>query len=320
MSSQPIAMEYTILGRTGLRVSIAGLGCGGPSRLGQATGKSEQESIAVVRNAVNVGVNLIDTAEVYGTETIVGKALAEIPRDQIVLATKKLLPAPDHTDPVGELRRGLEQSLRRLRMDYVDIYFLHGVRPEQYRHAYETFVPVLLRLREEGKIRALGITEAFIFDPQHNMLQQALTADCWDVMMVGFSLLNPSARTRVFPQTQQQNIGVLGMFAVRRALSQPAHLKALLDTLGRTGQIAPEVCAEEYPLGFLTAGGAASSIPEAAYRFCRHEPGIHTVLTGTGNIEHLRENITALLKPPLPQLDLQRLEQIFGSVDSVSGD
>jgi aryl-alcohol dehydrogenase-like predicted oxidoreductase len=217
------------------------------------------------------------------------------------------------------LRRGLEESLRRLRTDYVDIYFLHGVRPEQYRHAYETFVPVLLRLREEGKIRALGITEAFIFDPQHKMLQQALTADCWDVMMVGFSLLNPSARTRVFPQTQRQNIGVLGMFAVRRALSQPTHLKALLDTLAQNGQITPEICAEENSLGFLTADGAAASIPEAAYRFCRYEPGIHTVLTGTGNIEHLKENITALLKPPLPQPDLQRLERMFGSVDSVSG-
>ena len=60
-------MEYTTLGRTGWRVSIAGLGCGGPSRLGQATGKSEQESIAVVRRAVDLGINLIDPAEVYGT-------------------------------------------------------------------------------------------------------------------------------------------------------------------------------------------------------------------------------------------------------------
>ena len=320
MSNQPISMDYTILGRTGFRVSIAGLGCGGPSRLGQATGKSEQESIAVVQDAMNMGINLIDTAEVYGTEAIVGKALTGIPRDRVVLATKKLPPASDHPDPVGELRRGLEQSLRRLRTDYVDIYFLHGVRPAQYSYAYETLAPVLLQLREEGKIRALGITEAFIFDPQHKMLQQALTADCWDVMMVGFSLLNPSARTRVFPQTQQQNIGVLGMFAVRRALSQPAHLKALLDTLAQTGQITPEVHAEKDPLGFLLADGTASSIPEAAYRFCRHEPGIHTVLSGTGNIEHLRENITSLLKPPLPQLDLQRLERMFGSVDSVSGD
>ena len=313
-------MEYTILGRTSWRVSIAGLGCGGPSRLGQATGKSEQESIAVVRRALDLGINLIDTAEVYGTESIVGKALTEVSRDQVIVATKKLPPSSHHADPVGELRRGLEQSLRRLQTDYVDIYFLHGVRPEQYEYAYKTFVPVLLRLREEGKLRAVGITEAFINDPQHRMLQQAVTAECWDVMMVGFNLLNPSARTRVFPHTQKQNIGVLGMFAVRRALSQPAHLKTLLDGLRKNGQLASDACSEDDPLGFLTAKRVAASLPEAAYRFCRYEPGMHTVLTGTGNVAHLQENVTALLKPPLPQADLQRLEQLFGRVDSVSGD
>ena len=313
-------MEYTLLGRTGLRVSVAGLGCGGHSRLGQATGKTEQESIAVVRQALDLGITLIDTAEVYGTEPLVGKALAGVARDRVVLATKKLPPSADHTDPAGALRRGLEQSLRRLRTDYVDIYFLHGVRPEQYRFACDTLAPVLLRLREEGKVRAVGITEAFIPDPQHRMLQQAVTADCWDVMMVGFSLLNPSARTRVFPHTRRQNIGVLGMFAVRRALSQPAHLKVLLGELQKNGQLASEACDPDNPLGFLTDGGKAATIPEAAYRFCRHEPGLHTVLTGTGSVAHLTENVASLLKPPLLPADLQRLEQIFGRVDSVSGE
>ena len=312
-------MEYTILGRTGFRVSVAGLGCGGHSRLGQATGKSEQESVAVVRQALELGINLIDTAEVYGTESIVGKALEGVTRDRVVIATKKLLPSPEQPDPSGELQRGLEQSLRRLRTDYVDIYFLHGVRPEQYRYAYDTFVPVLQRMREEGKIRAVGITEAFTFDPQHRTLQQAVEADCWDVMMVGFSLLNPSARTRVFPHTRRQNIGVLDMFAVRRALSQPQSLKALIAELQNSGQLAPGACDESNPLGFLTADGKATTIPEAAYRFCRYEPGIHTVLTGTGNVEHLKENVASLLKPSLAQADLQRLEHIFGNIDSVSG-
>jgi aryl-alcohol dehydrogenase-like predicted oxidoreductase len=313
-------MEYTILGRTGLRVSVAGLGCGGHSRLGQATGKTEQESIAVVRAALDLGINLIDTAEVYGTESIVGKALAGVARDQVVIATKKLPPPSGLADPVGELRRGLEQSLQRLRTDYVDIYFLHGVRPEQYRHAYETFAPVLLRMREEGKVRTIGITEAFIRDPQHRMLQDALQVDCWEVMMVGFSLLNPSARVRVFPHTQRRNIGVLGMFAVRRALSQPTHLSMLIEQLRKNGQLADGACDTNNPLGFLLDEGKAATIPEAAYRFCRYEPGLHTVLTGTGSVAHLKENVASLLKPPLVQADLQRLERIFGKVDSVSGE
>ena len=312
-------MEYTILGRSGLKVSIAGLGCGGPSRLGQTTGKSEQESMTVVRQALDLDINLFDTAEVYGTEAIVGKAVKAVPRDQVVISTKKLPPLPDHPDPVGELKRSLEQSLRRLRTDYVDIYFLHGVRPEHYRYAYDTLAPVLLRLREEGKIRAVGITEAFSLDPGHQMLQQALEAECWDVMMVGFNLLNSSARSRVFAKTLEKNIGVLGMFAVRRALSRPAHLKALIADLKQRGLVDPGACDADDPLGFLTQGGKAATLTEAAYRYCRHEPGIHTVLTGTGNLDHLKANIASLLKAPLDQEDLQRLEEIFGKVDSVSG-
>jgi aryl-alcohol dehydrogenase-like predicted oxidoreductase len=214
-------MEYTTLGRTGLRVSVAGLGCGGHSRLGTATGKTEQESIAVVRQALDLGINLIDTAEVYGTEAIVGKALQGATRDQVVVATKKLPPSSDHTDPVGELKRGLEESLRRLRTDYVDIYFLHGVRSNQYRFVYETFAPVLLRMREEGKIRRWASPKR-LSQSTYRMLQQALTAG-WDVAMVGFSLLNPSARTRVFPQTQQ---GIRCLYVCcTTCASQPAALK-----------------------------------------------------------------------------------------------
>jgi aryl-alcohol dehydrogenase-like predicted oxidoreductase len=313
-------MDYTTLGRTGMRVSIAGLGCGGHSRLGQATGKTEQESIAVVRQALDLGINMIDTAELYGTESIVGKALQGVPRDQVIVSTKKLPPSSDLVDPAGELRKGLEESLRRLRMDYVDVYFLHGLRAHQYRFACDVLVPEMQRMREEGKLRAVGVTEAFISDPPHLMLQQAVTADFWEVMMVGFSLLNPSARMRVFPFTQQKQIGVLGMFAVRRALSQPAALQEVIVSLQASGQLAPDACDKNNPLGFLTADDKAATVPEAAYRFCRYEPGMHTVLIGTGNVDHLKENVASILKPPLAAADVQRLDQLFGKVDSVSGE
>jgi aryl-alcohol dehydrogenase-like predicted oxidoreductase len=138
-------------------------------------------------------------------------------------------------------------------------------------------------------------------------------------MMVGFNLLNQSARSRVFKKTLRKNIGVLGMFAVRRALSQPTHLRALLAELAQKGQIDPAAYETEDPLGFLTQGGKAATIPEAAYRYCRYEPGLHVVLSGTGNVEHLKENVISLLKPPLAETDAQRLATVFGRVDSVSG-
>src|SRR6185503_4780216 len=81
-------MDYTTLGRTGLRVSVAGLGTGGFSRMGLKSGKTEDESARLIHEAVDLGVNFIDTAQNYGTEGVVGKALKTIPRDKVVIATK----------------------------------------------------------------------------------------------------------------------------------------------------------------------------------------------------------------------------------------
>ena len=96
-------MEYRQLGRTGLEVSVMGLGAGGPSRLGQRDSlKTEAESIALVRGALDAGINFIDTAEAYGTEAIVGHAIAGRDRDKLVISTKKRL-GGDKITP-GELR------------------------------------------------------------------------------------------------------------------------------------------------------------------------------------------------------------------------
>src|SRR6202022_1707440 len=85
-------MDYVNLGRTGLKVSIAGLGCGGFSRLGLGTGKSTAEAVALVRQALDMGVNLLDTAAMYGTEEVVAEAIKSIPRESVVLATKAWVP------------------------------------------------------------------------------------------------------------------------------------------------------------------------------------------------------------------------------------
>jgi L-galactose dehydrogenase len=86
-------MEYTTLGRTGLKVSVAGLGCGGPSRLGMRNDpRSASHAVALVKRAIELGVNFLDTAESYGTEPIVGKAIAGIPRERVVISTKRRCP------------------------------------------------------------------------------------------------------------------------------------------------------------------------------------------------------------------------------------
>jgi L-galactose dehydrogenase len=311
-------MEYTTLGKTGLKVSVAGLGCGGPSRLGlRDNSKSQKGAIGIVRQAIDLGINFIDTAQSYDTEGILGKAIAGIPRDRVVISTKKTLPTVDHPSPEDEIKKGLEQSLKQLGTDYIDIYHLHGVEPEDYDFAKERLMPAMRRLREQGKIRFIGVTEGFVQDPSHQMLQQSLEEDLWDVVMVGFNLLNPSARQTVFPMTQDKRVGVLNMFAVRRALSQPERLKGIVGHLIQKGAI-PCVNAEDL-LDFILRASSATTLPETAYRFCRHERSVHVVLTGTGNPEHLTANVESILKPALPEPVLQKLEETFGSLDYLTG-
>jgi aryl-alcohol dehydrogenase-like predicted oxidoreductase len=312
-------MEYTTLGRTGLRVSRMGLGCGGHSRLGISRGKTEAEAENIVRESLALGINFIDTAEGYRTEEIVGRGVAGTSRDQIVLSTKAGVNWQERKATRAEMRERVEACLQRLRTDYVDIFHLHGVSANDYPYAREEIFPEIQKLQAEGKIRFTGITEVFASDPSHRMLALALPDDCWDVIMVGFNLLNQSARESVLTQTQKQNVGTLCMFAVRRALSQPDALRELISNLVSQNLVDRDALDSENPLDFLTAEGVASNIPEAAYRFCRWEPGLDVILSGTGSIEHLRENAVSLSLPPLPSDVSERLRQVFARVDSVSG-
>lgn len=311
-------MDMTLLGRTDLLVSRMGLGCGGHSRLGLSYGRSDAEAAALVRQALGLGINFIDTAESYGTETAVGLGIAGIARDQVILSTKAGVDWEDRPCTAAQMRARVEASLKRLNTEYIDLFNLHGVMPNDYLYGRETLLPELQKLRTEGKIRFIGITEQFLNDTSHGMLRQAVRDDCWDVVMVGFSILNPSARQEILVETQARNIGTQCMFAVRRALSRPDALRELIAQLVESGQIVAGDLDADDPLGFAWRHHAAS-LQEAAYRYCRWEPGIDIVLSGTGNPEHLKANARAINGPPLPPGVTERLRSIFGRVDSVSG-
>src|SRR5262245_42518358 len=129
-------MQFTTLGRTGLRVSVAGLGTGGFSRLGMRAGKTEDEAARLIEEAVGLGINFIDTAPSYGTEGVVGKALKSIPRDKVVLATKAQIMARDGAPlPPARVVESLDNSLRAMGTDVIDVFNLHGVEAHEYDHA-----------------------------------------------------------------------------------------------------------------------------------------------------------------------------------------
>jgi aryl-alcohol dehydrogenase-like predicted oxidoreductase len=317
----------TVLGRTGLRVSVLGLGGGGHSRLGLASGGTEASAERLVRTALDLGVTFIDTAEAYGTETVIGRAINGR-RHGLVLSSKKttrVRPRPGSDQPTGKLlladqvAPALEASLARLGTDHLDIYHLHGVDAADYAILRQDVVPEIERLKDQGKIRFIGITERFEADPGHRVLSEALLDRVWDVAMVGINILNHSARRRVLPLSWGQDVGILAMFAVRRALSRPDRLREILVNLVKQGRIPAEIASAADPLGFLVRPGGSHSLSEAAYRYVLDEPGVHVVLSGTGSEEHLRENIAAVQAGPLPTQDRDRLDALFAAVDDVTG-
>ena len=312
-------MIYRTFGRTGLKVSAAGLGAGGFSRLGLAKGKSEAEVIALIHLAIDLGVNLIDTAASYGTEAVIGRAIKSAPRDSLVLTTK----ASPAKYPTWELFTpenvvaSIDNSLRQLQTDYLDVLQLHAVAPHIYEHTRDVIYPAVLREKEKGKLRFIGVTEAASFDLDHKMLQRALAEDdIWDTAMVAFNMMHQNVRAS-FRKTAEKKVGTLIMFAVRGIFAQPERLKQELRALATNGLLPQWLADSPDALGFLVHDGGAGSVIDAAYRFVRDEPGVDVVLFGTSDPHHLREDIASLTKPPLPAADREQIVTLFGHLVGV---
>ena len=312
-------MEYVTLGRTGLRASVVGLGAGGASRLGLGLGRTESDAVGLVRRALELGVNLVDTAYAYQTEAVVGQALAGVRREAVIVSTKREVTEAGARLSGAQMTAAVTESLRRLRTDYIDLFLLHGVRPADYDYAVAELVPALARCREAGAVRFVGVSEAFQSDGRHAMLERALADDWCDAVMVGFNILNQTARRHVLPGATSRGVAVLGMYAVRRALSQPGHLRAVLDELALRGLVDSAILVGGDPAAALLQDSGAETLTEAAYRYCRSEPGLHVVLTGTGDVAHLEANVRAAGRPPLPPACRARLAALFERVDDVTG-
>ena len=313
-----VKMEYTMLGQTGIKVSRTGLGAGGHSRLGRETGNTEKESIKIVQRAIELGITFIDTAEDYHTEEIVGKALSEMSAKDAVISSKMNYLDGDDLIKPSEIERHLEESLEKLGRSHIDVYHVHGVTQKWYDGVVEKLYPELIRQKKLGKIRCIGITEYFGRDTSHTMLKKALASDLWDVIMIGFNMLNPSAKTLI-QKADKKGVGVLDMFAVRKALQSLESLQTYLDILIEEKSLDRDELKGNNPFQKALETGVCKSLPEMAYRFCRHTPGMHVVLTGTGVIEHLEQNVKSLAEPPLPEDLSKRLDDLLGSVDTVSG-
>ncbi|MDP6453258.1 MAG: aldo/keto reductase [SAR202 cluster bacterium] len=311
-------MHYRTLGKTGLNVSLLSLGTGGPSMFGQNNGLEQKQQTELVRRCLDMGINLIDTHERYkDSEEILGKALKGVSRDAYNLVTKwAYAPGGDdfESDPEA-LSRSVERSLRRLGTDHVEVLLFHGLMPEHHDLVLERYVPVLQRLKDEGKVRFGGFSLRFVDDPSHEGALTALerTPELWDVIMLKFGILNQYASKHALPLAMEHNIGILNMAAVRFKLPDPKLLAETIADWKARGLIPSDALPDDDPLGWLVDDDVDSVI-SAAYKFAAEHPAIGSVISGTSSIEHMERNISAMERPYLPQEARFRLERLFGHI------
>jgi len=282
-------VRYRPLGRTGIQVSTIGLGA---MMFATRMGNSEQESINVIHRALDAGINLIDTADAYeDSEDIVGRALKGR-RDEVVLATKFGRPVDDNLNHRGASRRwihsAVENSLRRLQTDYIDVYQLHRPDPDT---DFEETLSALTDLVRSGKIRAFGTSTL----PASNLVQAQWIAERRGyerphTEQPPYSLLNRGVEREVLPVAQQYGLGVLvwgplgqGMLTgrvhrghdndvIRAQLLSSFHDQRRLDAVERL---------------IVVAAQADLSMRHMAMAFAIAHPGVTSALVGARTMSHL---------------------------------
>jgi len=309
-------MEYRTLGKTGLRVSAVGLGTMvhaghfGPTR--------DEDSLAAIDAALDLGVNFIDTSDAYGagySETLLGKALKGR-RDKVILATKggNFMVGPNRgkTDfSAAHIGRVMDESLQRLQTDYVDLYQLHNPNVEVIRNG-EVW-ELLERRRKEGKIRHYGVSI--------NNVEEALAAiegGRSATIQLEYNLLIQEPADKIFPLAQKENVGIIVRVPLRRGLLsgklKPEDQQRFQGDDVRARNFAGNIFKEQLDkvdrLRFLEKPGR--SLAQAAIAFCVAHPAVSTVIPGGRNARQAREN-TAAAETPLSQEELRKIAELWRS-------
>ncbi len=309
-------MHYRTLGKSGIPVSIVSYGGGGPSQFGKAAGLTADQRRDLIARALDLGINLFDTAANYGDSEIwLGEALRGVARDTYLVATKWTWKTPDGVLPdPSSLVESTERSLKRLNTDVIDIMQIHGILPGRYQDIAERYAGTLLRIKEQGKARLIGFTEMMTEDPRHTVPLTGLNEhpDVWDAIMLKYGILNQCAAQEVLPLAQQHGTAILNMAPVRYTLPRREEYEQLLNNWREEGEIDVDHPKLRDGLDWLINDDVPSII-SAGYKFAADHPGISTVISGTSKIGHLEDNVAAFEYPTLPPDDAETLRRLLGN-------
>ncbi len=277
-----------------LRVGAQGLGCMGMS---QSYGAGdERESIATVHRALDLGVTLLDTADVYGAganEELVGRAIADR-RDRVVLATKFALADPDRR-PRGDaayVRQAAEASLRRLGVDHIDLYYQHRVDPEV---PVEETVGAMAELVRQGKVRHLGLSEASAATIRRAHAVHPITA-----LQSEWSLWTRDIEAEVLPTCRELGIGIVPFSPLGRGFltGRVTSVDDLAEDDMRRGlpRFSPDNLARNNAIVAALrelAEERGATAGQLALAWVQHQGQDVVPIPGTKRVKYLEENVAA---------------------------
>jgi len=285
-----------VLGRTGAEVTI--LGYGAMELRGRPRGPELEEAEAgqLLNELLDSGVNLIDTSIDYGrSEELIGRYLSGR-RDEYFLASKcgcslslpsDAVPPFPHDFSAANVRAGVEQSLRRLQTEHLDLVQVH-MSPSRTELEAGGTVEEMERLRDEGKIRFLGMSGTL---PN---LPGQIEMSVFDVFQIPYSALQPE-HDEMLSRAAAAGAGVLVRGGVARGSAGDKNWT--VEPLGRTGPAAQDRW-QEAGLDELLSGGMTRH--EFVLRFTLSHPALSSTIVGTSSLEHLRDNVTLASRGPLP--------------------
>jgi aryl-alcohol dehydrogenase-like predicted oxidoreductase len=323
-------MQMRVFGRTGMQLSVLGFGCGAVGGLMVRGDPADQER--TIARALAAGVNYFDTAVQYGngeSEKNLGRILQNLKPANVVVGTKVRIPPSEYGRIADEVTKSLEASLARLHLDRVDIFHLHNPITEQgsgttlsVRQVLEEVVPAFERLRQQGKIRFLGMTAV----GDTAALHRVIDAGVFDSAQIVYNMLNPSAAVdlpanypaqdyhRLFNRAQAAGVGVVGIrvlaggalsgSAKRHPIASPAP-----EPIGSAMNYDADIERARRLLPLVREGFAAS-LTEAATRFAISHPAMGTILVGMAEPQQFEDALAAVEKGPLPQAVLDRLSDL----------
>jgi aryl-alcohol dehydrogenase-like predicted oxidoreductase len=323
-------MQLRDFGRTGMQLSVLGFGCGAVGGFMVRGDPTEQER--TIARAIAAGVNYFDTAVQYGdgeSEKNLGRVLQKLKPANVAVGTKVRLP-PGELGRIAEaITTSLEGSLARLGLDHVDIFHLHNAITQtgggpalSVRQVLDDVVPAFERLRQQGKIRFLGLTAV----GDTAALNQVIDASAFDSAQVVYNMLNPSAAEelpqnypaqdygKLFDDTRAAGVGVVGIRVLAGgALSGSAERHPIAgpapEPIGSAMSYEADVDRARRLIP-LVKEGFATSLTEAATRFALSHPAMGTILVGMATPQQFEEALAAVQKGPLPPAALDRLSAL----------